>query len=307
MSTLDFVDLRAPGDRTYNQNPTNSCYAHAPAHALEVLLRRAGKPAEVSRAWIYWFGRLNQGRPYENVGLSYDDMKVALEKKGVVWESDFPWSKNGTKPPDMPSRLGPITFLPTPGSIENIERKLCLGIPVIFGFAFNESYFAIGGNKWQTDHWWKPGQMLGGHGVCILGYDKKAQVFLCKNNLGPTWGDEGCFGFRYDDFKRLQMGTWSIDHIEGLSLNPVEGYMTVPYLLDYTDTGFFTSQNKESLKQEALDELAKGPQSLVDWCKRRKVRDKHLEHIFGAHRGFVRDFKLANPGLDWEGFYWAEK
>ena len=38
---LDSVDLRGAGDEVYNQIGSNACYAHAPVHALEIMLRRA--------------------------------------------------------------------------------------------------------------------------------------------------------------------------------------------------------------------------------------------------------------------------
>lgn len=309
MSALDSVDLRAAGDEVYSQIGSNSCYAHAPVHALEILLRRAGQPQKLSRAWLYWQGRLHQGpgREYLDVGLNADDMKWALEHKGVVLESDYPWERKDFAPVDRPSRIGQIAFAPMRATIEAIERKLCLGIPVVFGFWMNESYHSIGSSPWRTHDWWRPSPILGGHGVCIVGYDRTAQRLLVKNNFGPLWGDNGCFGIPYKHFSDVQSGAWTIDRIAGSPLKPVDGYMTVPYLLDSNDNGYFTSKNKPRLMQEASDALAAGgTQGLIDWCKRSHVTDKHLENIFSADRGTVRAFQDANPALDWAGFPWAQ-
>jgi C1A family cysteine protease len=40
---------------------------------------------------------------------------------------------------------------------------------------------------------------LGGHAVCIIGWDDDRRYWICKNSWGTNWGDEGFFRIRWKD------------------------------------------------------------------------------------------------------------
>jgi len=41
-------------------------------------------------------------------------------------------------------------------------------------------------------------QVMGGHGVCTVGFDDDKQCFIVKNSWGPDWGLNGYFYMPYD-------------------------------------------------------------------------------------------------------------
>jgi C1A family cysteine protease len=43
--------------------------------------------------------------------------------------------------------------------------------------------------------------LIGGHSVCLVGYDDAKQTFKFINSWGPTWGDHG---YGYLPFKYLE-------------------------------------------------------------------------------------------------------
>ena len=47
------------------------------------------------------------------------------------------------------------------------------------------------------------GEPVGGHCICIVGYDKAARYWIVKNSRGATWGEQGFF--------RIGFGECAID------------------------------------------------------------------------------------------------
>jgi C1A family cysteine protease len=44
-----------------------------------------------------------------------------------------------------------------------------------------------------------PGTLLGGHCICVVGYDDDQQCWICKNSWGPYWADNGYFKIGYGE------------------------------------------------------------------------------------------------------------
>lgn len=80
------VDLRSNIEQVYNQSNTEACLAHAPTNALDAFFDNIGQSKRVSRAWIWWWIRENSGRAGLNVGGTFNNLKYALEEKGIVLE-----------------------------------------------------------------------------------------------------------------------------------------------------------------------------------------------------------------------------
>ena len=54
-----------------------------------------------------------------------------------------------------------------------------------------------------------PGEyLLGGHGLCVVGYDDNAQHFIIRNSWADEWGDNGYCYFPYTDWG-CQWEVWS--------------------------------------------------------------------------------------------------
>ena len=51
-------------------------------------------------------------------------------------------------------------------------------------------------------------QLLGGHCVLLVGYDKTKNIFIARNSWGTNWGDHGYF---YMPFQVIQNTSMSSD------------------------------------------------------------------------------------------------
>jgi len=307
---LQAVDLRSNIDTVYMQSSTNACTAHAVVNALDCMYDNAGQSKRFSRAWVWWWSRVNSGRAGLNVGASFTDLNAALEKNGIVLESAHPWKTDAFNPPPkgLVGQTG-VTFEVMRTSVPDIKRKLCLGIPVVIGFTIHQDFYSLYGKKdWRLHQWdITKNDTYSDHAVCIVGYDDAANRLLVENSWGPSFGDGGFFGIPYIDLPKIAREVWTIDRIYGFHPKPVENFVTIPYLLDANDNGFYTAKNKACLKQESAEALATGGvQGLINWCVANWVTDKHLENLHSADRGLVRSFQEANPTLDWSKFPWMQ-
>lgn len=304
------VNLRSATDSVYTQAPSDSCFAHAAVNALETMCDRAGMNLRFSRAGVHGNALDIAGRVGGQGGADGSHIMQALNERGILLESQWPWSRIGQVPPrDMPSALGKIVMLPMANpTLDNIKRKLCLGIPVMMGMAVHQGFLQFGGNNWRT-HDWDTGVLTTmAHAVCIQGYEDDCTRLYVENSWGRNWGDNGFFGLPYDKLRAVGMGFWTIDDIEGVYNIPVEGYVSIPYLLDPRDSGDFFLANKERFKTDLVAAFGSGgAQAVIDYCVTWSITDKLLEHMFLWPRGNVEKFKDANPGLNWAGFKWAEK
>ena len=59
-------------------------------------------------------------------------------------------------------------------------------------------------------------QLLGGHAVCLVGYNDATQRFIVKNSWGTGWGDKGYFYMPYQVIKDTNMSDdfWIITSVQ---------------------------------------------------------------------------------------------
>lgn len=85
-----------------------------------------------------------------------------------------------------------------------IKQNLAQGAPVIIGMMVGESFMQsmMGEKIWQPRDSDYSMQGLGGHCMCVIGYDDYLEggAFQIMNSWGTEWGQKGIAYVRYDDF-----------------------------------------------------------------------------------------------------------
>jgi C1A family cysteine protease len=51
---------------------------------------------------------------------------------------------------------------------------------------------------------------VGGHALCVVGYDRRRSLFRFVNSWGPGWGESGFGTIEYDVFMALLMDAWGM-------------------------------------------------------------------------------------------------
>jgi C1A family cysteine protease len=229
------VDLRQYCSPVEDQGNIGSCTGNAIAGQIELLDRKAGKNLDVSRLFIYYEERVLEGSVRYDAGAYIRDGIKVCYTKGAPLESLWPYATNkfATKPPtaaytDALKRK--VTGYQKCANFAAVKNALAAGNPVTIGFSVYESFEYA----WGDIPHGQPGsgmmpfpntateQLLGGHAVCIVGYDDAMPVagrangrFIVRNSWGTSWGDNGYFYMPYDVIKTASMSSdfWLISAV----------------------------------------------------------------------------------------------
>ena len=191
----------------YDQGQLGSCTANGIARTVEFdLMNKPGaKPnpsAKLfmpSRLFIYWYERAMEGTILSDAGAQIRDGIKVVASKGVC--SEDVWAYNisqFTKKPSPKAIAQAVNFEALQyARVDNSDKRniinvLLAGHPVVFGFTVYESFesqqVAVTGIVPM------PGEnesVLGGHCMCIYGYNVEGDYFLVANSWGKDWGLNG--------------------------------------------------------------------------------------------------------------------
>ena len=230
------VDLRQYCSAIEDQGNIGSCTGNAIAGQIELIDRKGGKALDVSRLFIYYEERVLEGSVRYDAGAYIRDGIKVCYTKGAPLESLWPYVTNkfATKPPttaytDALKRK--VTGYQRCTDFTAVKNAVAAGNPVVIGFSVYASFEGAWGNipHGQVGSGMMPfpntatEQLLGGHAVCIVGYDDTMPVvgkgngrFIVRNSWGTGWGDAGYFYMPYDVIKTTTMSSdfWLISAVK---------------------------------------------------------------------------------------------
>jgi C1A family cysteine protease len=90
-----------------------------------------------------------------------------------------------------------IQYAKVPQSISAFQACLTAGNPIVGGFTVFQSFMNTGSDGMvvmpEGDE-----SVLGGHAICIVGFDAAKRVWIVRNSWGKNWGDNGYGYFPYE-------------------------------------------------------------------------------------------------------------
>ncbi len=216
------VDLRANCSPIENQGNLGSCTGNAIAATIEYLYKKAKKPVDVSRLFIYYEERVLGGNVNQDSGAYIRDGIKVVNKKGAPLENLWPY--NERKFAYKPTQASYVDALRRKAvgyqrclDFNAVKNALAIGYPVVIGFNVYESFESqIVANTGQMPF---PNvnteECLGGHAVTLVGYDDTKQKFIARNSWGAGWGDKGYFYMPYQIIKNPSMSSdfWIITSV----------------------------------------------------------------------------------------------
>ena len=147
-----------------------------------------------------------------------DGMKT-LAKQGVCPEPMWPYvlSQFATKPTpecyaEAKKHLG-ITYMRVAQDVAQMRGCVAAGYPFIFGFTVYESFESDAvtrtGNVPMPDGMERT---LGGHAMCVVGYDNPKKLFIVRNSWGASWGKKGYGTMPYAYFTNTDLSAdfWTL-------------------------------------------------------------------------------------------------
>lgn len=214
------VDLRSKFPKPYDQGQLGSCTSNAIAGLMEYLRDTESEADFVpSRLFIYYFERLLEGTVNSDSGAQLRDGIKVVVNQGAANESDWPYdiSKFADTPPANviaeAKTFEALQYQAVTQTANALMGALAAGHPVVFGFTVYESFESDAVAQTGIVPMPRKGEsVLGGHAVCIVGYDAVKKVFIVRNSYGTDWGISGHFTipFAYVTNRRLASDFWTI-------------------------------------------------------------------------------------------------
>jgi C1A family cysteine protease len=216
------VDLRNYASPIDDQGQLGSCTGNAIAGAIDLIDKKNNKSLRVSRLFIYYQERLLEGDINQDNGAYIRDGIKACYTYGAPLETLAPYNINqfAVKPSnaayaDALNRK--VTGYQKCANFSAVKNALAIGNPVVVGFDVYSSFesYSVAATGIMPYPNTRREQLLGGHAVCLVGYDDARSWFIARNSWGTSWGDKGYFYMPYQVIQNTSMSSdfWVISAV----------------------------------------------------------------------------------------------
>lgn len=201
------VDLRNYNGQNFitsvkNQGRCGSCVSFGTIAAVEACIQlegdNPGSAIDLSEAHLFYCHAASDGCSCDT-GWYIKSALNHLRNDGVVDDLCFPYTA-GDQPcapcKDAAQRLTKISNWTAIGSFDAMRAWLAESRgPLVTGFTVYADFYNYTSGIYRHTS----GGQIGGHCVCVVGYDDVAQCWICKNSWGPAWGEQGFFRIGYGE------------------------------------------------------------------------------------------------------------
>lgn len=206
-----------------NQGAQSSCVGWASAYAGRTILQSVAtgsdpNQTEFSPAYVY--NQIKAGGC--DMGSYPRDAMETMKRQGVLTLDKFPYDAGTCNHTPDPKDKQTAANFRIEGynrlcgdndfsiNLEAVKQNLAQKGPVLIGMMVGESFSALKQKLWKPTSADKrniasvkaggsPGD-LGGHAMCVIGYDDDAKTVEIMNSWGEKWGEKGICSVKYDDF-----------------------------------------------------------------------------------------------------------
>jgi C1A family cysteine protease len=232
------IDLRNVNGSNYitpikDQGNCGSCVAFGTTATVEGTLRwQSSDPnlgVDLSEAQLFYCIGGPAGINCET-GWNAASALSAYQNSGIADEACFPYTA-GDQPCNLcsnsQSRLTKITGWHYVGTAADMKTWLSTRGPLVTRMSVYDDFFHYAGGVYtQTST-----NLVGGHCVCVVGYDDTSGCWICKNSWGTAWGESGFF--------RIAYGQCGIDY----NMLAVEGVSSQNFKISWLSTGNYLGVN----------------------------------------------------------------
>jgi len=184
-------------NQIYDQGNLGSCTANAfcQSHLIQQQQKYVIIKFQPSRLYLYYHERLIEGNVNYDAGADVLDGEKFAKNYGICSELLYPYNINKykTKPSgvaELDASHHKIASYRILNNINDIKQSINNNIPVCIAIAVYDSFESnivtntgvVPLPNTLTEH------LLGGHELCLVGYDDNTQLFLVCNSWGNQWG-----------------------------------------------------------------------------------------------------------------------
>lgn len=217
-----------------DQGGCGSCVAFGTVAALESWIRIANSNANMqvdkSEAHLWFCYGPNMGAGACPAGGWWPDQSYTALQQGITDAACFPYTAS-----PQPCRLLPAwqeTLTHTTGwhslsSQQDMKSYLAFNGPLTACFTVYEDFYYYYTGGIYTYNPQTSGNVVGGHCICIVGYDDTQRCWIAKNSWGGGWGESGFFQISYGSCG-IDSEMWAINALI-LPILPVPGSRITGY------------------------------------------------------------------------------
>jgi C1A family cysteine protease len=209
------VDHAAQMPPVFDQGPAGTCVACATAYydksfqkGLEHHWPLGTAEHQFSPLYIYSQRR----RQPEDGGMTIREAMKIIQEQGVCSLACMPYDPHRINvPPTEQQRKAAAPYtaksyarLTSIGEMEAYLMTNCF----IAGVMVHEQFMDAPGGVIEMP---SPGtDFLGGHAICIVGFDRRNRMFKFANSWGSSWGDHGYGHIAFATLQALLMDAWGM-------------------------------------------------------------------------------------------------
>lgn len=212
------VDLRKWDSIIESQDSIGSCGANAITNAYELMLIQKYPKhfINLSRLFVYYNARSEYGDILKDEGMFLRDGLKSVSKFGICSEDLWPYiiENFDVKPTDVcyvDAKKRKLLKYQKLISTYYITEVLSNNKPVVFGMEIYNSFMDLNERISTVSFPGRKERSLGGHAMCMVGYDLKKRLFLAKNSFGSGWGSNGYCWIPFDYIKQEGYDVWTFD------------------------------------------------------------------------------------------------
>jgi len=187
-----------------NQGGCGSCVAFGAVAAVESkvkILRGATYAVDLSEAHLFYCIARSQGRTCGGASGGWwpEPAQVGFRDIGVSDEACYPYTSSDqnctNRCSDWQSRVVRTTGYTKLGGVQAHKDWIAANGPIQACFTvYSDFYYYYASGVYRKT---ANATVVGGHCVCIVGYDDNLQCWICKNSWGAGWGEQGFFRIGY--------------------------------------------------------------------------------------------------------------
>ncbi len=184
-----------------NQGGCGSCVAFGTSASVEShikILRGAAYAIDLSEAHLFYCHARSENRNCGN-GWWPDKALNFFKSHGVTEEAYYPYTAGDQncsgRLTGWDSHLTKITGYSKINGIEAIKEYVATKGPVEACFSVYQDFYNYRTGVYRHT----TGSLLGGHCVCIVGYNTAGKYWICKNSWGTGFGESGYFKIAFGD------------------------------------------------------------------------------------------------------------
>ncbi|MCT2563524.1 C1 family peptidase [Chryseobacterium herbae] len=189
-----------------DQGNEGSCVGWATAYAATSILEYNFKGVTQPRSPEYVYNQIKAGTDCNSGSYTSNALKL-IKNQGVCSFTEMPYNDTdcSTQPTTTQKTAAASHKFMSWATVSNtdipgIKNLISMNLPVIVGMTVDEEFKNLKNTGWILNK--RSGKVLGGHAVCIVGYDDAKQAFKIQNSWGTSWGDNGYFWIDYNFFKK---------------------------------------------------------------------------------------------------------